>query len=124
MKKTDSKLIDSSVWLAYLFNGVYSDIIESDEMLLLSVMSLFEIHRKLAKIKIDSNKISRSMEFIKKRSLVIEVSTEISEKAVDFSLEFKLSTIDSIIYATSILSDATLVTLDNDFKGLKSVVVL
>jgi len=124
MKKTDSKLIDSSVWLAYLFNGVYSDIIESDEMLLLSVMSLFEIHRKLAKIKIDSNKISRSMEFIKKRSLVIEVSTEISEKAVDFSLEFKLSTIDSIIYATSILSDATLVTLDNDFRGLKSVVVL
>src|SRR3989344_4136632 len=121
MKKTDSKLIDSSVWLAYLFNGVYSDIIESDEMLLLSVMSLFEIHRKLAKIKIDSNKISRSMEFIKKRSLVIEVSTEISEKAVDFSLEFKLSTIDSIIYATSILSDATLVTLDNDFRGLKSV---
>jgi len=124
MKKTDSKLIDSSVWLAYLFNGVYSDIIESDEMLLLSVMSLFEIHRKLAKIKIDSNKISRSMEFIKKRSLVIEVSTEISEKAVDFSSEFKLSTIDSIIYATSILSDATLVTLDNDFRGLKSVVVL
>jgi len=124
MKKTDSKLIDSSVWLAYLFNGVYPDIIESDEMLLLSVMSLFEIHRKLAKIKIDSNKISRSMEFIKKRSLVIEVSKEISEKAVDFSLEFKLSTIDSIIYATSILSDATLVTLDNDFRGLKSVVVL
>lgn len=124
MKKTDSKLIDSSVWLAYLFNGTYSSIIESDEMLLLSVLSLFEIKKKLAKSKIDSNKISRSIEFIKKRSLIVPVNDEIAETAVEVALDNNLAIIDSLIYATSILNDSTLMTLDNDFRGLKSVIVL
>lgn len=124
MKKTDSKLIDSSLWLAYLFNSSYSDLIDSDEILLLSVLSLFEIKRKLAKSKVDSSKIARSMEFIKKRSLIIPVSEEIAEKAVDFSLENNLSIVDSLIYATAMLNDSVLLTLDNDFRNLKNVVLM
>ncbi|MBI3035650.1 PIN domain-containing protein [Candidatus Woesearchaeota archaeon] len=123
MKKTDSKLIDSSLWLAYLFNDDYSDIIDSDEILLLSVLSLFEIKRKLLKSKVDDSKIIRSVEFVKKRSLMIPVSEEISEKAVDFSFENNLSTVDSIIYATAVFNDAVLLTLDNDFRNLENVIV-
>ncbi len=123
MKKTDSKLIDSSVWLAYLFNDYHSDIIDSDEILLLSVLSLFEIKRKLLKSKVDNSKIVRSMEFVKKRSLIIPVSKEICEKAVDFSSENNLSTVDSIIYTTAVFNDAVLLTLDNDFRDLKNVIV-
>jgi len=124
MKKIDSKLIDSSVWLAYLFNNSYPDIIESNEMLLLSVLSLFEIKKKLAKSKIETGKIIKSMEFIKKRSLIIPVSEEICEKAVSLSLEEDLSIVDSVIYATSILNESTLLTLDNDFRGLDNVDLL
>ena len=121
MKKTYSKLIDSSVWLAYLFNNSYSDTIESNEILLLSVLSLYEVKRKLIKSKIDNNKITRSMEFIKKRSLIIPVSEEICEKAVNLSLEKNLSIVDSIIYATATLNNSILLTLDNDFRGLNDV---
>ena len=120
----DSKLIDSSVWLAYLFNGKCTEVIDSEEILLLSTLSLFEIKKKLAKSKVESSKIIKSMEFIKKRSLVVPVSSEIAEKAVDFSLENGLPIIDSLIYATSILNNTTLITLDNDFRGLKNVVIL
>ena len=124
MKKTDSKLIDSSVWLAYLFNGNHADIIDSEEILLMSVLSLFEIKKKLSKSKVENNKVVRCMEFVKKRSLIVPVNEEISEKAVDFSLENNLSIIDSIIYTTSMLNESILITLDNDFTGLKNVIVL
>ena len=121
MKKTDSKLIDSSVWLGYLFNGSNSDVIDSNEILLLSVLSLFEIKKKLMKSKVENNKIVKSMEFVRKRSLIIPVSEEITEKALEFSLENDLSIIDSIIYATAVLNDSILTTLDNDFRGLENV---
>ena len=124
MKRTDSKLIDSSVWLAYLFNGTYSEIIDSDEMHLLSVLSLFEIKKKLVRSKVETGKIVKSMEFIKKRSLIVPVSEEISEKAVTLSLEKNLSIVDSIIYATAALNDSILLTLDNDFRGLSNVNLL
>ena len=116
--------MDSSVWLAYLFNGNYSEIIDSSEILLLSALSLFEIKKKLEKSKVEKSKIAKSMEFIKKRSLIIPVSEKIAENAVDFSLENGLSIIDSIIYTTSILNDSTLMTLDNDFRGLKHAMLL
>ena len=120
----DSKLIDSSVWIAYFFNGRYSEVIDSDEIILLSALSLFEIKKKLAKSKVDSSKITKSIEFIKKRSLIIPVNIDIAENAVDFSLENGLSIIDSLICATSILNESTLITLDNDFRGLKNVIVI
>lgn len=120
----DSKLIDSSVWIAYLFNGKHTDIIDSDEILLLSSLSLFEIKKKLAKSKVETSKIMKSMDFIKKRSLIIPVNSEIAEKAVDLSLDDKLPIIDSIIYTTSILNKAAFITLDNDFRGLKNTIII
>ena len=120
----DSKLIDSSVWIAYFFNGKCTEFIDSEEILLLSTLSLFEIKKKLAKSKIEGSKIMKSMEFIKKRSLVVPVSGHIAEKAVDLSLDNGLPIIDSVIYATSVLNNATLITLDNDFRGLKNVIIV
>jgi len=118
---TDSKLIDSSLWLAYLFNGNNKKIIESDQILLLSVISLFEIERKLHKEKVLVVQIRKSMDFIKSRSLVIPVTADIAEKAVLLSLKYHLAAVDSLIYATALTQLATLVTLDNDFRGLQYV---
>jgi len=63
------------------------------------------------------------MEFIRERCLIIPITKDIAENAVDFSLERRLSIIDSLIYTTAILNEATLITLDNDFRGLESAVV-
>ena len=120
----DSKFVDSSVWIDYLFNGRHAGVIDSDEILLISALSIFEIKKKLKKNKVDEKKIIKGMEFIKKRSLIIQVSGEIADMAVHYSLEKNLPIIDSLIYASSILTDSTLITIDNDFRGLKDVVML
>ncbi len=121
---TDSKLIDSSIWLEYLFNGKYKEILEKDEVLLLSVISLFEIEKKLHKEKIELKKIMESMEFIRLKSLVINMNPEIAEKAIGISLKYNLATVDAIIYATAVKQQATLISIDNDFRGLPNVMVL
>ena len=121
---TGSRLIDSSVWLSYFLNEDFKDIIENEDLLLLSALSLFEIKRKLAKNNIPSAKISKSIDFIKKRSLVILVTAEIAEKASEVALEHDLPVVDSLIYSTSLLHSSVLYTLDNDFRKLKDAVVL
>ncbi|MEK6808995.1 MAG: PIN domain-containing protein [Nanoarchaeota archaeon] len=121
---TDNRLIDSSVWLAYLFNSQYKEIIESEGIYLLSVLSLFEIKRKLVKSKLEETKIAKSVDFIKKQSLIIPITSEIAEMSVEISLMHNLATIDSLIYSTSIINKSILLTLDNDFRGLKDVRIL
>ena len=89
----DSKLIDSSVWLDYFINGLHKKIIDSNEILMLSALSLFEIKKKLTKIKVSSKTISKSIGFIKKRSIILSLNAEIAEKAVDVSIEKNLPAI-------------------------------
>ena len=121
---TDSRLIDSSIWLDYLSKGYYKEILESDEIFLLSVLSLFEIKKVMIKNKILDKKIEKSIDFIKKKSLVIPINNFLAEKAVKISIEKNMATVDSIIYTSAIENDATLITSDNDFRDLKNVIVL
>ena len=120
----ESKFIDSSLWLDYLFNGNHKDILEQYPLLMISTLSWFEIKKKLHKEKIDSQKISRSLQFIQKRSLFIPVTFEVAEKASQLSLQFELPAVDSLIYASALLQNAELLTKDNDFRTLKHAVVL
>ena len=121
---TDSKLIDSSIWIEFLFNNQYSEIIKSWDMLLLSSLSLFEIKRKLQQEKIEPQKIQTSIEYIKQRSLIIFVSSEIAENAAQLSFKHKLAAMDAIIYATAKMKGAHLITRDNDFRGLPNTTIL
>ncbi len=121
---TDSKLLDSSVWLEYLFNGQFKEIIESDSLLMVSSISLFEIKRKLLKEKISLEKVNGGVEFVKERSLVIPLNAEIADKAAEVSLKQNLGAMDALIYTTAVLSNVTFVTKDNDFRGLKNTTVL
>jgi|SRR3989344_210630 len=124
MKVTDSKLIDSSVWIAYLVNSSFSEIFESDEMLFLSVLSLFEIKKILTKQKIAPEQITKSIDAIKKRSFLINVDVNISELAAEISSRNKLPAFDALIYASTLKNNAELVTLDNDFRNLERVRIL
>ena len=123
---TDSRFIDSSTWLAYFYreNEEIKSIIESDTILLTSAISIFEIKNKLIKDKIELIKIQRVIEFIKKRSLVINIDSEIAEKAVEFSIKNKLRTTDALIYSSALKNNSILLTLDNDLKGLNNVAII
>ena len=64
------------------------------------------------------------MNFVKKRSLLIDVNAEISEMAIEFSIKHKIPTIDAIVYASASKNNATLITLDNDFRNLDNVIII
>lgn len=120
----DSKLIDSSVWIDYFFYNKFAHLIDTSEIHLISSLSLFEIERKLRKEKIDKDKITKSMEYIHLKSLVVALTGEIAQKAVEFSLQHHLGAMDALIYATAIISKAQLITCDNDFRGLANTMVV
>ncbi|OGY55454.1 MAG: hypothetical protein A2912_01475 [Candidatus Buchananbacteria bacterium RIFCSPLOWO2_01_FULL_40_23b] len=121
---TDSKLLDSSIWLEYLIHGKYKEIIETQETLYISSLSLFEIKRKLTRDKFNEIQIIKALEYVKKRTLIILVSAEISEKAVELSLQHTLGAMDALIYASALIQQAILLTCDNDFRALKEVTIL
>ena len=56
--------------------------------------------------------------------LIVPVSAEISNKAVELSLQYKLGAMDALIYASAALHPAVLITCDNDFRKLPEVTIL
>lgn len=123
-KMKDFKLIDSSVWIAYMTKKLYLDIINSEDTLLLSTLSIFEIKKKLTNDNIPKIKIDENIKFIKERCILIPVTTEIAEEAVNISTEKHIPAIDSLIYATARSNNAVIITLDNDFRNLKGATIL
>lgn len=124
IKATESKILDSSVWIAYLFDSQFKNHIDKDNRLFLSILSLFEIKAVLLKRKLEEEKINEKINFIKKKSTILSINETIAEKAAELSIEKNLPAIDSLIYATSSTNKIKLITLDNNFKGLENADVL
>ncbi len=123
-KAIGSDFIDSSIWFSYFIDGFHKEIIERDEMLLTSILSLFEVKKKLIEKKIPDNEVNEKINFIKKKSIIISISNEIAEESAEISVKNKLPAMDSLIYVSSLKQNSTLITKDNDFRGLKNVEIL
>lgn len=125
MKKTECKLMDSSAWLSYFFatSEMTKRIIESEDILYTSVVSIFEIKRKLLREGINQD-FEDVFGFIKSRSIIINLDDAISLKAADISINQKLHALDALIYSTAIVMNADLVTADSDFKDLDNVLLI
>ncbi len=121
---TDSDVIDSSVWIDYFFFNKFTDIIDYPKIHLISSLALFEIERKMRKEKVGENIIKKSLEYVHLKSLVIVPHGKIAQKAVEVSFAYNLGAMDAFMYATALLSQAQLITCDNDFRGLPGVTVV
>ncbi len=120
-------LLDSSAWLSYFYaeNDLIKELIEDgNHLLMTSVLSIFEIKRKLLMKNIKELKVEEFLKLIKTRSLLIDLNEDISSNAVDISLKNKLHTIDSLIYCSAVLNNATLVSGDKHFEGLENTFIL
>ncbi|MEK6859785.1 MAG: PIN domain-containing protein [Nanoarchaeota archaeon] len=121
---TGYNLIDSSLWIDYLVNGNFKEIIEIEEKLLLATISLIEIKKKLSRLKIPIKEINDKMDFIKKQSILINLDEKIADKASELVIEKNLPIADSIVYASTLMNNAILLTLDNDFRNFNDVKIL
>jgi len=61
------------------------------------------------------------MHFIKKQSIIIDLDEKIADKASELVIEKNLPIADSIVYASALIHNAILLTLDNDFRSLNNV---
>ncbi len=119
----DFNVIDSSVWIAYLIGDQNASLlIDNESGLATSVLSLFEVHKTLSRLKYSKNIISSSLSLIKQRSVIMDVDEQVTENALDFST--KLATVDAFIYATAKLNNFKLITKDNDFRNLPNVEII
>ena len=120
-------LLDTSSWLAYFDasdNKQIKNILDGKSKIYASVISLFEIKKKFLRERIDEIRISKFIDFIKNRAIILDVYDKICSLAADYSFRHKLHSIDSIIYASASLKSCRLLTFDNDFRELENVDVL
>ncbi len=117
-------LIDSSLWIDYLVNANHKDLVESEKKLLLATVSIIEIRKKLNKLNISKKEIAEKIDYVKKQSILINLDERVADKASQLIIEKEIHLADSIVYASALLNNAILLTLDNDFRGFDNVKVL
>ena len=117
--------MDSSAWLSYFFasNKQVKEIVESISIIYTSVISIFEIKRKLMRDGFEGN-LEEVLAFIDNRSIVINLDEDISRSAADFALQYKLHAMDALIYASAKSIYSALVTADSDFEKLDDVFII
>ncbi|MEE9278987.1 MAG: type II toxin-antitoxin system VapC family toxin [Myxococcota bacterium] len=119
-------LVDSSGWIEYLADRPRADdfapYVEGDEPLLVSAIEIYEIY-KVVRRDLDEERAVEAIAAL--RSATVEpVDAAIALEAADISLRHGLAMAGSLIYATALRHDATVVTGDTDFEGLPNAVVI
>ena len=122
-------LVDSSGWIEYFAKGPKSPVVrpyihnkQGDTLLTPSIV-LFETHKKI-KTEFGEPLAYRAMAYIQDASTVIDLDARMAINSSEVSLRTKLPLADAVIYATSELFRAKIVTLDRHFKGLPNVELL
>lgn len=116
-------LVDSWAWIEYFkgssFGAKAKEIIESGDKLLLSTINASEIYHFLLKHKpADAEKL---IHFVLSSSFVIPLETPIALKAAKIKYDKKIGLADAIVVASAEENDATILTGDEDFKGMKNI---
>jgi len=115
--------IDSSVWLGYFIGDMpeAKEIIESEYLLVTSVVSLHEIYKKFAKLGGESDKI---IKYIEEMSIIVGVDKKIALESAKNCHKYALHTIDSLIYTSSVGNSDLFVTADNDFRKTPNTLII
>lgn len=116
-------LVDSSGWLEYFAAGknaeFFAPAIEDTEHLIVSTINIYEVFKRILAQRDEHSALQAVA--IMEQGHVIDLSPEIALSATQISIEKKIPMADSIIYATTKSSNATLWTQDVDFEELENV---
>ena len=120
-------LLDSSVWITFFEEGAAAAALEKYMQkpggVLVPTLVLHEVYHQLLK-KLDEKEALYFVAQMEEDGNVVFLDHEIALMAAEIRRRHKLGTADAVIYATALASDATLVTLDNDFRNLPQCVVV
>jgi predicted nucleic acid-binding protein len=116
-------IIDTSGWLEYFTGGpnsnLFSTAIKNNPKIIIPTIILYELWKKISREKGEDKAIELVAQL--KRYDIIPLDESLSISAAKISNDYKIPMADSIIYATAKKYNATLWTLDSDFKDLNDV---
>jgi len=116
-------LVDTSGWLEYFTDGknakLFAPAIENTSKLLVSVINLYEVYKKVATSKNESE--AKYAVGLMMQTKIVELDSSISILAARLSIETKIPMVDSLIYISARSNNAVVWTQDYDFKNLEGV---
>lgn len=117
-----TKVLDSSILFEYLYEGKFAELFS--QSVYVSTVSFFEVEKALLKKGASTISVSQTVVFLQSLLLFVDVDTRIAHQAVALSIKHDLAMADAIILATSQSLQLPLYTKDNDFRGIKNVVMV
>ena len=118
--------LDSSIWLGYFLENIPETalIVESENTLLTSIISMHEVYKKLSKIGNSQKECEKAIQFIEDSSVVINLDKNIVINSVKNCEKYDLHTIDSLIYSSAEATKTFFVTADKDFRKTPKTIVI
>ncbi|MCX6155684.1 MAG: type II toxin-antitoxin system VapC family toxin [Candidatus Kapabacteria bacterium] len=116
-------IVDSSFWIEFFIQSEISyqiyPIIEKRDLLIVPSIVLLEVVKKILRDR-SENEALECISFMKLANIV-PLDDDLALNAAFIGNKYKLPLADSIIYATTLKSNAILFTLDRHFDGLPNV---
>ena len=116
-------IVDSSAWLEYLADTknapFFAEVIENTSELLVPSVIIYEVFKKTMKERDETAAVIAFEQM--QNGKILELDEWTAVLASKISVEQKLGMADSIIYAMTLISNATLWTQDSDFANLPNV---
>lgn len=120
-------LIDSGVWIEYFAGSErgkhVKGYMEAGERIILSTINIAEVFRFIL-AKFSKKDAETAVDHMLKTSFVVPVSIDIAIEAAKIKHARKWGLGDSLILATAMKENASVVTADRDFQNEKSAVFL
>lgn len=120
------RVVDSSVWIEWLINtplGERASVqFPTRTDWVVPTIIQFEVFKWLSR-EVSSGDAGSFLAFTQ-LCRVVPLDTNIATRAARISLDLRLATSDSIIYATALAADADLLTCDAHFEGLDGVIYI
>jgi len=119
-----SFVIDTCAWIEWFVNGKLatevSQYLEVPEKILVPSIIQFELYKWACREKDETTALE--IIGIIEQAHVISIDTTLALFAADCAKQHKLAAIDALVYASSQLHKANLITCDKHFKNLTGVI--
>lgn len=119
-------LVDSSCWIEFLSDSPKASLIEKyvkkTDLFVVPTIVIYEVFKKLIMVADEREAIFSIAQL--REGYVVELDYETALFAANLSIKHKLAMADAIVYASALIHDAKVITLDNDFRSLPNCVVL